>query len=70
MHPSPRRPRLVSKAVRLLREAPTSPCASCGRETKTTSDGVCADCWARKDGRAYGKVRPLPRWLARMLGLR
>jgi hypothetical protein len=67
MHPAPRRPRLVSKAVRLLREAPVSPCASCGRETKTTSDGVCADCWARKDGR-HRPGKPLPRWLAWLVG--
>jgi hypothetical protein len=64
MQPLPRRPRRVSKAVRLLREAPSSPCARCGRVTKTTSDGVCADCWARKDGRVVRRPKPLPRWLA------
>jgi hypothetical protein len=69
MHPAPRRPRGISKAVRLLHEAPSSPCATCGRVTKTTTDGFCADCWAHKDGRGqHPPVRPLPRllrWLAR-----
>jgi len=67
--PPPRKRGFVSKAVRLLREAPTSPCAACGRDTKTTSDGVCADCWAHKDGGHYGSVPPPPRWVARLAGL-
>ena len=40
----------AGKAVRQLREAPESECPHCGRMTKTTSDGVCADCWGDKGG--------------------
>jgi hypothetical protein len=66
----PRRRNLVSKAVRLLRDAPESPCPHCGRTTKTTSDGVCADCWERKDGRRYAPVAaPPPRWAVRFANL-
>jgi len=53
-------PRRESRAAIALREAPTSPCPSCGRVTKTTTDGVCADCWAHKDGRRYGAVAVEP----------
>ena len=34
-----------------LRRARSSPCGNCGRMTKTV-DGVCAECWAVKEGRA------------------
>jgi hypothetical protein len=64
--PAPWTPRRVSKAVRLLQEAPTSPCSSCGRVTKTTSDGFCADCWARKEGHLRGTAAP-PGWALRVL---
>jgi hypothetical protein len=67
--PAPRKPSLISKAVRLLREAPSSPCPDCGRVTKTTTDGVCADCWARKDGRHYGDTKAPPRWAMRIANL-
>jgi hypothetical protein len=67
--PEPRRRGFISKAVRLLREAPSSPCADCGRVTKTTSDGVCAECWAHKDGRAYGRMAAPPRWAVRIANL-
>ena len=40
----------TSKAAARLQESPVSPCASCGRDTRTVQ-GVCADCWAPKDGR-------------------
>ncbi|HEY6016349.1 MAG TPA: hypothetical protein VIU44_00620 [Gaiellaceae bacterium] len=39
-----------SKAVARLREAPESPCPHCGRLTRTTTDGICADCWGSKGG--------------------
>jgi hypothetical protein len=48
------RKRRISKAAEELRYAPRSPCHHCGRVTRTTSDGVCADCWASKGGRAMG----------------
>jgi hypothetical protein len=64
-----RRQNLVSKAVSLLREAPSSPCPQCGRLSKTTTDGVCADCWAHKDGRSYGSVKPPPTWALRVANL-
>jgi hypothetical protein len=38
----------MSRAVRLLQDAPVTRCGACGRMTATTSDGACADCWARK----------------------
>jgi len=41
----------VSRAVASLRDAPASKCPHCGRMTKTTSDGICADCWGSKRGR-------------------
>jgi hypothetical protein len=68
-------PRRISRAALALHEAASSPCPTCGRVTKTTSDGVCADCWAHKDGRRYGPVAasPPPAWqvrLARLLTLR
>ena len=52
--------RRTSKAARELRYAPESPCQHCGRVTKTTSDGVCADCWASKGGRAMGWKKEEP----------
>ena len=64
--PAPWAPRRVSKAVRALAEAPSSPCPSCLRVTKTTSDGYCADCWARKRGAAPAVAAP-PRWAIRVL---
>jgi hypothetical protein len=67
--PEPRRRSFVSKAVRLLREAPSSPCPGCGRVTKTTSDGICAECWVHKDGRAYGRIAAPPRWAVRIANL-
>jgi ribosomal protein L37E len=48
------RKRGISKAAEELRYAPESPCPRCGRVTKTTSDGVCAECWGSKGGRAMG----------------
>ena len=48
------RRRRISKAARELRYAPESPCHRCGRVTRTTSDGVCAECWGSKGGRAMG----------------
>jgi hypothetical protein len=41
--------------------------------TKTTSDGVCADCWAHKDGGSYARPKRPSRWsagLARLFGRR
>jgi hypothetical protein len=64
-----RRSRRVSRAVSLLGEAPSSRCPNCGRVTKTTSDGVCADCWSHKDGRLYGSPKPPPRWALRLANL-
>jgi hypothetical protein len=59
----------VSKAVRLLREAPASPCPHCLRVSKTTSDGFCADCWRRKNGGRYAAQLPPPRWALRLANL-
>jgi hypothetical protein len=42
--------RRISRAAYQLRHAPESLCPHCGRVTKTTSDGVCADCWGGKGG--------------------
>jgi hypothetical protein len=48
--------------VRLsLERAPRSPCPHCGRETKTVSGGICADCWGVKDPEHAVVVRPPPR---------
>lgn len=63
------RPRRVSRAVLALHEAPSSPCPACGRVTKTTSDGVCADCWAHKDGGSYERPKAPSRWAARLVRL-
>ena len=41
----------MTKSTRSLRFAPVSPCPHCGRPTRTTSDGICADCWGSKGGR-------------------
>ncbi|MDQ3823994.1 MAG: hypothetical protein M3321_12225 [Actinomycetota bacterium] len=53
--------RRTSRAAYKLRDAPTSECPHCGRVTRTTSDGVCADCWAGKGGRPMGWKREPPR---------
>ena len=42
-----------------------TPCPHCGRETQTTSDGVCAERWGQKVGRSrfwppYRKPRTEP----------
>ena len=42
-----------SRAADELRRAPASPCAACGRETKTV-EGVCAECWEPKRPGARG----------------
>ncbi len=52
-----------------LEDAPSSACPSCGRVTKTTSDGICADCWAHKDGRVYARMPAPPRWAMRVANL-
>ena len=54
------RRRRVSKAAEELRYAPESPCHHCGRVTKTTSDGVCAECWGSKGGRPMGWKKEEP----------
>jgi hypothetical protein len=41
----------MSRAAAALRDAQTSECPHCKRMTKTTSDGICADCWGSKGGR-------------------
>ena len=43
----------MTKSTRSLRFAPVSPCPHCRRRTKTTSDGICADCWGSKGGRPF-----------------
>jgi hypothetical protein len=48
----PGRPGLASKSTVRLALAPSSPCPSCGRITKTVQ-GVCADCWGSKGGRQF-----------------
>ena len=54
------RRRRISRAAESLRDAPESACPHCGRVTKTTSDGVCAECWASKGdrGMVWKKERP------------
>jgi hypothetical protein len=42
---------MVSRAVEALHDAPESDCPHCGRLSKTTTDGICADCWGSKGGR-------------------
>ena len=57
-----------SRAVSELRDAPRSRCPHCGRETRTVSRGVCADCWGVKDPenalvfRAPPRTEPLLGW--------
>jgi len=51
----------MSRAGDALREAPESECPHCGRVTKTTSDGICADCWGSKGGRPMGWRAQPPR---------
>jgi hypothetical protein len=46
-----RRENAVSRATDALHDAPESECPHCGRLSKTTSDGICADCWGSKGGR-------------------
>jgi hypothetical protein len=53
--------RAESKAVSALREAPRSVCPHCGRDTKTVSGGVCADCWGVKDPANALVFRPPPK---------
>jgi hypothetical protein len=53
--------RRESKAASVLRDAERSPCPQCGRETKTVSGGVCADCWGVKDPEHVLVVRPEPK---------
>ena len=50
-----------SRAARALHDAPVEPCPHCGRETKTVSGGICADCWAIKDPANAVDLRPPPR---------
>ncbi len=72
--PTLRRPYTVSRAVARLRESEPSQCPHCGRETVTTSDGICADCWGSKGGQPMGWSKRAPRatndwfgWVAWML---
>jgi hypothetical protein len=62
-------PRRISRAAFALRAAPTSPCAACGHVSKTTTDGFCADCWARKEGDPGRGLRRPPRWALRLADL-
>ena len=55
------RKRRISRAAQELREAPESECPHCGRVTRTTSDGVCAECWGGKGGRAMGWKKDRPK---------
>jgi|RhiMetdeSRZDD1v2_1073273.scaffolds.fasta_scaffold1014414_2 hypothetical protein len=50
-----------SRAARALHDAPVEPCPHCGRETKTVSGGICADCWGIKDPANAVDLRPSPR---------
>jgi hypothetical protein len=50
----------MSRAAIELAAAPTSPCPHCGRETKTTSDGICAECWGSKGGHPMGWEKNAP----------
>lgn len=50
-----------SRAERALHDAPVEPCPRCGRETKTVSGGICADCWGIKDPASAVDLRPPPR---------
>ena len=50
-----------SRAARALHDAPVEPCPHCGRETKTVSGGICADCWGIKDPANAVDLRPPPR---------
>jgi hypothetical protein len=68
------RRRRVGRAVLALQDAPESACPHCGRVTKTTSDGVCADCWGSKGGSMLARPPQQPgratRFLLRLLGPR
>jgi hypothetical protein len=55
------RRRRFTRAADSLRNAPESECPHCGRVTRTTSDGVCAECWAGKGGRSMGWKRERPK---------
>ena len=48
-----RRPVGVSRAVAKLYAGERSACPHCGRDTITTSDGVCAECWGSKGGQMW-----------------
>ena len=45
-----------SRAAIELAGAPVSPCAHCGRDTRTV-EGVCADCWVAKEPGAWEAMR-------------
>lgn len=47
------------RAAAELRHAAATPCAACGRETKTV-EGVCAECWEPKEPGAR-VLRPTPK---------
>jgi hypothetical protein len=53
-------PERVSRAVAELRAGKLSPCPHCGRDTVTTSDGICADCWGSKGGHPMGWRKRAP----------
>ncbi|HSP71780.1 MAG TPA: hypothetical protein VLN26_05375 [Gaiellaceae bacterium] len=59
----------ASKAVARLREAPESLCPHCGRVTRTTTDGICADCWGSKGGTMGRSPEPPGRFAALLLRL-
>jgi hypothetical protein len=49
----------VSRAGRALRDAPVERCPHCGRDSKTVSGGICADCRGVKQaGKAVAPVPP------------
>jgi hypothetical protein len=50
-----------SRAAAALEEAAVSLCPHCGRESKTVSGGICADCWGVKDPDNAVDFRPEPR---------
>lgn len=50
----------MSRAAASVRRAALSPCPHCGRETKTSTDGHCVECWAAKTAAAI-ELRPPPR---------
>jgi hypothetical protein len=50
----------MGRATEEPARASISACPHCGRETKTTSDGICADCWGSKGGHPMGWERRPP----------